>query len=410
MEKLDLYNEKKLLNQAIDKLKRSRITRRNKKLIMDFVEYSFARGLTTVRVVKYIFHLTKLAELLGKDFDKATKKDIQRVIAKIERENYSAWTKKDFRSMLKRFYKWLNDDKGYPEQVRWIKSTISKKDVKLPEELLTEDDIRKMVEVCSNSRDKALIFALYESGARIGEIASLKIKDVKFDEYGSIIIVKGKTGMRRVRLIASDPYLRAWLNDHPMKNDPEAPLWIKTNNEPITYSTISKLIKKIAKKAGIKKRVHAHLFRHSRATFLAQYLTEAQLSHYLGWVQGSKMASIYVHLSGRDMDKALLGIYGIKLEEKKKEEKLKPKICPRCKERNAYNAVFCSRCGLPLEIKSAMVKSEIEKEASKLISDVLRKNPKFAKVLEKLIEKEVEDQLRKMMQKRNPPITIVTEK
>ena len=410
MEKLDLYNEKKLLDQAINKLKRSRITRRNKKLIMDFVEYSFARGLTTVRVVKYIFHLTKLAELLGKDFDKATKKDIQRVIAKIERENYSAWTKKDFRSMLKRFYKWLNDDKGYPEQVRWIKSTISKKDVKLPEELLTEDDIRKMVEVCSNSRDKALIFALYESGARIGEIASLKIKDVKFDEYGSIIIVKGKTGMRRVRLIASDPYLRAWLNDHPMKNDPEAPLWIKTNNEPITYSTISKLIKKIAKKAGIKKRVHAHLFRHSRATFLAQYLTEAQLSHYLGWVQGSKMASIYVHLSGRDMDKALLGIYGIKLEEKKEEEKLKPKICPRCKERNAYNAVFCSRCGLPLEIKSAMVKSEIEKEASKLISDVLRKNPKFAKVLEKLIEKEVEDQLRKMMQKRNPPITIVTEK
>ena len=56
---------------------------------------------------------------------------------------------------------------------------------------------------------------------------------------------------------------------------------------------------------------------------------------------GSKMASIYVYLSGRDMDKALLGIYGIKLEEKKEGEKLKPKVCPRCKEKNAYNAVFC---------------------------------------------------------------------
>jgi len=407
MEKLNLYNEKKLLDQAINKLKRSRITRRNKKLIMDFVEYSFARGLTTVRVVKYIFHLTKLAELLGKDFDKATKKDIQRVIAEIEKKNYSAWTKKDFRSMLKRFYKWLNDDKGYPEQVRWIKSTISKKDVKLPEDLLTEDDIRKMVEVCNNSRDKALIFALYESGARVGEIASLRIKDVKFDEYGSIIIVKGKTGMRRVRLIASDPYLRAWLNDHPMKNDPEAPLWIKTNNEPITYSTISKLIKKIANKAGIKKRVHAHLFRHSRATFLAQYLTEAQLSHYLGWVQGSKMASIYVHLSGRDMDRALLGIYGIKLEEKKEEEKLKPKICPRCKERNAYNAVFCSRCGLALDVKTAIEKSELRKEADKLLSELLKKNPKLAKYLEKLIEKEVEEKLRELVVKAKSGATVL---
>ena len=397
MTRLDLYNEKKLLDRSINKLKKARISKRNKKLILDFIESSFARGITTARVIKYLFHLTRIAELLSKDFDKASKKDIERVIAEIERREYSPWTKKDFRSILKRFYKWLNDDKGYPEQVRWIKSTISKKDVKLPEELLTEDDIRKMVEVCSNSRDKALIFALYESGARVGEIASLKIKDVKFDEYGSIIIVKGKTGMRRVRLIASDPYLRAWLNDHPMKNDPDAPLWIKTNNKPITYSAISKLIKTAAKKAGIKKRVHAHLFRHSRATFLAQYLTEAQLSHYLGWVQGSKMASIYVHLSGRDMDKALLGIYGIKLEEKKEEEKLKPKICPRCKERNAYNAVFCSRCGLPLDIKSAILKSELRDEADKLLSSILKKNPELSRLLERLIEKEVEEKFKELI-------------
>jgi len=385
------------LDWAIQKVKHASISKRNKELILNFINYNFARGLSNLRIEKYIYELVKIAELLGTDFDKATKNDIERVIAEIERGDYSAWTKKDFRSMLKRFYKWLNGDKGYPEQVSWIKSTISKKDVKLPEELLTEEDIRKMVEVCNNSRDKALIFALYESGARVGEIASLKIKDVKFDEYGSIIIVKGKTGMRRVRLIASDPYLRAWLNDHPMKNDPEAPLWIKTSNEPVTYSTISKLIKTIAKKAGIKKRVHAHLFRHSRATFLAQHLTEAQLSHYLGWVQGSKMASIYVHLSGRDMDKALLGIYGIKLEEKKEDEKLKPKICPRCNEKNAYNAVFCSRCGLALDIKTAIEKSELREEADKLLSEILKKNPKFAKQLEKLIEKEVEEKLKELI-------------
>ena len=119
------------------------------------------------------------------------------------------------------------------------------------------------------------------------------------------------------------------------------------------------------------------------------------------------MASIYVHLSGRDMDRALLGIYGIKLEEKKEEEKLKPKICPRCKEKNAYNAVFCSRCGLALDIKTAMEKSELREEADKLLSEILKKNPKLAKYLEKLIEKEVEEKLRELVVKAKSGATVL---
>jgi len=58
------------------------------------------------------------------------------------------------------------------------------------------------------------------------------------------------------------------------------------------------------------KKVHPHKLRHSRATFLASKLTEAQMNQIFGWKQGSDMPSIYVHLSGRDMDDAILGVYG----------------------------------------------------------------------------------------------------
>jgi hypothetical protein len=70
-------------------------------------------------------------------------------------------------------------------------------------------------------------------------------------------------------------------------------------------------LNKIAKKAGINKRIHPHLFRHSRATYMANFLTEAQMNAYFGWVQGSSMPSIYVHLPGCDIDDAVLKANGI---------------------------------------------------------------------------------------------------
>jgi hypothetical protein len=44
---------------------------------------------------------------------------------------------------------------------------------------------------------------------------------------------------------------------------------------------------------------------------MANYLTEAQMNAYFGWVQGSGMPSVYVHLSGRDIDDAVLKANGI---------------------------------------------------------------------------------------------------
>ena len=44
---------------------------------------------------------------------------------------------------------------------------------------------------------------LSETGARIGEIGSMKIKHVSFEQYGARLTVKGKTGMRKILLFNS---------------------------------------------------------------------------------------------------------------------------------------------------------------------------------------------------------------
>ena len=53
------------------------------------------------------------------------------------------------------------------------------------------------------------------------------------------------------------------------------------------------------------------MFRHLRCTYIANYLTEAQMNIYSGWARGSDMPIVYVHLSGHDIDNAVLKANGI---------------------------------------------------------------------------------------------------
>jgi len=83
------------------------------------------------------------------------------------------------------------------------------------------------------------------------------------------------------------------------------------------------ILKSVAQKAGIDKPINPHHFRHSRATDLAKKLTEAQLCQYMGWIQSSREAATYIHLSGRDMDKAILTLHGLAEEETEEEHSKK---------------------------------------------------------------------------------------
>jgi len=68
------------------------------------------------------------------------------------------------------------------------------------------------------------------------------------------------------------------------------------------YVYTLQMLKKTAVKAGIKKHIYPHLFRHSAATRDARYLTESELRLKYGWSGDSQMAQVYVHLSDADLD------------------------------------------------------------------------------------------------------------
>jgi integrase len=275
-------------------------------------------------------------------------KDFEKYFSWMRQKDFAPDSMNLYKAILKSFYKWQN--KGtYPECVTWIKVGKTKS-LKLPEDLLTQEEVKEMLKACSTPRDKAFVSVLWESGARIGEIGSLQLKNVSFDEFGCQIMVDGKTGMRRIRLVNAAPALLEWINQHPFNHNPNSWLWVNLYRDRgllMGYGHLKKILGSIAKKAGIQKKVNPHNFRHSRATFLSQHLTEAQMKEYFGWVQDSGMAARYIHLSGKQVDDAILQLNGLK-KEQQKETILMRTACPRCKNANDINSKYCEKCWLPL--------------------------------------------------------------
>jgi len=87
------------------------------------------------------------------------------------------------------------------------------------------------------------------------------------------------------------------------------------------------------------------------------------MKEYFGWRQDSNMAAVYVHLSGRDVDAALLRASGIPAEEELKAEKFGLVTCQRCGESNSLGSGFCKKCGSPLSLAVALEVDRLKDEA-----------------------------------------------
>lgn len=356
---LDIHDYGRRLQTAIIALERPEVAPRNRQLIKEFKDSCVLEDMSLARMERYVGCLRRMAEILGKDFDRATREDITRVVRDIQMQDTSPWTKYTYKILLRRFYKWLKgDNEEYPEEVKWIKPRVKLSDTKLPNEgdLLTEEEVDNLVRVAITPRDKAFVALLYESGARIGEMGSLQIRNVKPDNYGVVLWVTGKTGQRPIRIIKATPHLMTWLACHPRKDDPEAALWVTIStakHTPVCYAAMRNLLQRLFERAGIRKRFNPHLFRHSRATHLAEHLTEFQLNVYFGWVHGSNMAATYVHMNGKNVDAKMLELNGLAEANAPKEVK-KPRSCPRCETINTVEAKYCLKCGGVLDVRTAM--------------------------------------------------------
>lgn len=385
---LDIHNYEEKFRQAAAQLSASTITDRNKAFILAYRDACLLQQTCgKVRLIRVIGALLLFARQLGKDFDQATREDLQRLVSSMltRQPPYSPETISTYKAIIKRFYTWLGAPNEFgakapaPAIVTWITTHVRARDKKKLQrnQLLLPSDIEKVINITQNARDKALDAVLWETGGRIAEIGNLQLKHATKNDVGYTLEVTGKTGTRSVLIVSSAPFLAQWLNVHPFRTDPEAPLWVhyQFSVQPLQmkYDTIRTLLRNQFQRAGIEKHVYPHLFRHSRATYVlaSGLMTEAQAKAYFGWTPNTDQLATYAHLLASDANIAILRENHLAPTVEVHEE-LQATKCYRCGELNPSNADYCTRCNAVLNLAKAYEHQQLHDAKENLLRSMFK--------------------------------------
>ncbi len=362
------------------------ITANDERLILEFVTWkSVESNISPSRRNKITSTLVNWKRFLPVEYPALTMTDLMTGImnmktGKSETGNpLKTNTQHDFVRILKMFLYWMIENRYSTlplEKVKKIQAPRQDYNTTEPHEILTKEEIEKLLNSCPNSRDRCLIGILYETGARVSEIAKLSWKDVIFDEYGvRVYITDDKTKNKRYsRVTMMTQYLAQWRADYWGPKDAEglpviaAPMFISREGQTLTYVGVTRIIQRVMASAGITRKITPHLFRKSRITHMvAQNYQESIIKQSMWNNLSTTMFKTYVKLSEKDIDSEFLFKSGLKTIEEKQKEALKPNPCTNCHTVNPPNANYCLKCGQPVTDKARI---QVDDSGS-LIRDLL---------------------------------------
>lgn len=382
----ELHSESSQITKLNDNAKKN-LSKENYEFYEDYSRQMIMDGIANNSQVSGKRLFLRLTDFIEGNWKDVNESDLKIVVAEImtnyssngKETSYSRALKINLKGMVRFLHtgsRNLIKHKPELEMLQFI--TINKPEEKLTrEDLPTDEEINKIIAVCADStRDKAAIALQAEAGTRIGEVLALNIKDFVIQKNGAYIKVSGKTGTRSVLILKCVPYMVKWINDHPYKDNPEAPMFVYlsqsgTFGQRMTYAGFYTMFRKRIKQAGLKKRLYSHLFRHAEVTKLQGKLSEAESRMRHGWTKNSTMPSKYSHLNQSDLDSKILEEYGIKQKEPQKEEL---KECAFCKITYPIEIKYCEVCTRPLDINDVYdMEKEEEDKTTALFYELLRK-------------------------------------
>jgi integrase len=183
--------------------------------------------------------------------------------------------------------------------------------------VLSREEIAAMEDAAQTERDKIIVRTLGDTGIRVGELVALRPPDLQVQGRNQYLKIRGKGS--RERLVPLPPALYRRLRRYADRSRPDDTnsdrLFLALRRSPLgtfdalTTSGVSQLLHALAVAAGIKKRVHPHLLRHSFATWaLTRGMNPLTLAQILGHSSLVMIQNVYAHLTPADAYDALLKV------------------------------------------------------------------------------------------------------
>lgn len=238
-----------------------------------------------------------------------TKRHLERLATQLLQRGLSKQSVKTYMSAINHFLKWCSEE-AEMAAVRGPEPRVERRLL----EVLERDEIQRIEDAAATERDKLIVRVLADTGLRIGELRRLRVTDLVAQGRERYLRVRGKGG--RDRLVPITPGLHMRLDRHIRRGRPTCnadALFVTLDRrpsgdyEPIGERTLQELIAALGRKAGLEKRVHPHLFRHSLATnLLRRNVNPLQVRDILGHTSLAMIDRVYSHLVASDAHQALM--------------------------------------------------------------------------------------------------------
>ncbi|WP_244525761.1 tyrosine-type recombinase/integrase [Sunxiuqinia elliptica] len=167
---------------------------------------------------------------------------------------------------------------------------------------LSKSDIQAIFKNTPNNKHRCMLELTYSAGLRRSEVLNLKINDI--DSKRMLIKIRGGKGKKdRYSLLSKSVLVH--LREYFIAYKPEKWLFEGRDGKQYSSTSITRVLKKSAQKAGIKKRVHLHMLRHSFATHLLEQGTNLRVIQNLLGHENIQTTEIYTHVSNLEIQKVI---------------------------------------------------------------------------------------------------------
>lgn len=180
-------------------------------------------------------------------------------------------------------------------------------------DVLSPEEMRRLEDAAESERDKLIVRLLADTGIRVGELVKLRVSDLVETGRDRFLKIEGKGG--RDRLVPIAPRIHQRLDRYIRRTRPDAAsdhIFVGLRRgrsgdyEPLSSSGVEQLVRILGVKAGIKRRVHPHLFRHSAITDqLRKGVNPLLVAKTAGHASLSMIARTYGHLDAGDVASAM---------------------------------------------------------------------------------------------------------